>query len=74
VYKVVTLQPHCTSQLSYQLPSSTISLHLKPSCLHTSAKPKLRSHMKMLPDAHITDEEDFVAWGRQFVDAAISHV
>jgi hypothetical protein len=30
--------------------------------------------MKTLPDAHIAAEVDFVAWGRQFVDVAISHV
>jgi hypothetical protein len=38
------------------------------------AKTALLDHMKTLPDAHITAEEDFVAWGRQFVAAAVSHV
>jgi hypothetical protein len=28
--------------------------------------------MKLLPDAHIAEEEDFVVWGRQFVDIAVS--
>jgi hypothetical protein len=37
-------------------------------------KTALLDHMKTLPDAHITAEEDFVVWGRQFVDAAVSHV
>jgi hypothetical protein len=30
--------------------------------------------MKTLPDAHIAAEVDFIAWGRQFVDVAVSHV
>jgi hypothetical protein len=38
------------------------------------AKASLLDHMKMLPDAHIAAEVDFVTWGRQFVDAAIGHV
>jgi hypothetical protein len=29
--------------------------------------------MKSLPEAHIAEKLDFVAWGRQFVDAAVSH-
>jgi hypothetical protein len=29
--------------------------------------------MKTLPDAHITVEEDFVAWGRKFVEIVVSH-
>jgi hypothetical protein len=37
-------------------------------------KTVLLDHMKTLPDAHIVSEEDFVVWGRQFVDAAVSHV
>jgi hypothetical protein len=28
--------------------------------------------MKMLPNAHIAEEEDFVAWGRNFVEIAVS--
>jgi hypothetical protein len=28
--------------------------------------------MKMLPDAHIVVEEDFVAWGRKFVEIMVS--
>jgi hypothetical protein len=30
--------------------------------------------MKTLPEAHIVDEADFITWGRQFVDATVSHV
>jgi hypothetical protein len=37
------------------------------------SKTALLDHMKMLPDAHIAAEEDFVAWGQQFVDATVSH-
>jgi hypothetical protein len=29
--------------------------------------------MKTLPDAHIVEEEDFVAWGRKFVEIVVSH-
>jgi hypothetical protein len=38
------------------------------------AKAALLDHMKTLPDVHIAAEVDFVAWGRQFVNAAVSHV
>jgi hypothetical protein len=38
------------------------------------SKAALLDHMKMLPDAHIAEEADFVAWGRQFVDVVVSHV
>jgi hypothetical protein len=38
------------------------------------SKAALLDHMKMLPDAHIAAEVDFVAWGRQFVDATVSHI
>jgi hypothetical protein len=37
------------------------------------SKAMLLQLMKMLPNAHIAEEEDFVAWGRQFVDIAVSH-
>jgi hypothetical protein len=37
-------------------------------------KTALLNMMKMLPDAHIAAEVDFVAWGRQFVDVTVSHV
>jgi hypothetical protein len=37
-------------------------------------KTVLLNMMKMLPDAHITEEANFVVWGRRFVDAAVSHV
>jgi hypothetical protein len=28
----------------------------------------------LLPDAHIADEKDFEIWGRQFVNAMVSHI
>jgi hypothetical protein len=37
-------------------------------------KTALLDMMKTLPDAHIAAEVDFVAWGRQFVDVAVSHI
>jgi hypothetical protein len=37
-------------------------------------KMALLDMMKTLPDAHIAEEADFVVWGRQFVDATVSHV
>jgi hypothetical protein len=37
-------------------------------------KTALLNMMKTLPDAHIAAEVDFVAWGRQFMDVAVSHV
>jgi hypothetical protein len=50
-----------------------------PSLINMSAhllktKAALLDMMKMLPDAHIAAEVDFVAWGQQFVDLAVSHV
>jgi hypothetical protein len=30
--------------------------------------------MKLMPDAHIAEEEDFVAWGQQFIDVTVSRV
>jgi hypothetical protein len=30
--------------------------------------------LKLLPDAHIAEEKDFEVWGRQFVDAVVSHI
>jgi hypothetical protein len=37
-------------------------------------KTTLLDMMMTLPDVHIAAEVDFVAWGRQFVDVAVSHV
>jgi hypothetical protein len=37
-------------------------------------KMTLLDMMKTLPDAHIATEVDFVAWGQQFMDVAVSHV
>jgi hypothetical protein len=36
------------------------------------SKASLLDHMKSMPDAHIANEEDFVMWGRQFVEIAVS--
>jgi hypothetical protein len=36
------------------------------------SKAALLEHMKSMPDAHITEEEDFVVWGRQFIDIMVS--
>jgi hypothetical protein len=30
--------------------------------------------MKSMPDAHIAEEEDFITWGRQLVNVAVSHI
>jgi hypothetical protein len=38
------------------------------------SKATILDHMKLMPDAHITEEEDFVAWGQQFVDAMVSRI
>jgi hypothetical protein len=37
------------------------------------SKALILKHMKTLPDAHITEEEDFIAWGRKFIDIVVSH-
>jgi hypothetical protein len=72
VYKVVALRPHCSSQLNQQLPSSPS--HIIMTAFICKSKAALLDHMKTLPDAHIAEEADFVAWGRQFVDVVVSHV
>jgi hypothetical protein len=58
-----------TSIIDHLAPSQTImSAHL------CKSKTALLELMKTLPDAHIAEEADFVAWGRQFVDATVSQV
>jgi hypothetical protein len=37
-------------------------------------KAALLDLVKSLPEAHIAEESDFIAWGRQFVDVAVSQV
>jgi hypothetical protein len=37
-------------------------------------KAALLDLMKSLPEAHIAEESDFITWGRQFIDATVSHV
>jgi hypothetical protein len=36
------------------------------------SKASILNLMKMLPDARIAKEEDFIAWGHQFVDIVVS--
>jgi hypothetical protein len=58
-----------TSIINHLAPSQTImTAHLR------KTKTVLLDHMKTLPDAHIAAKEDFIAWGRQFADTAVSHV
>jgi hypothetical protein len=54
--------------------TNRISSHINMSAHLLKTKAALLDMMKTLPDAHIAAEVDFVAWGRQFVDVAISHV
>jgi hypothetical protein len=59
--------------------NSLINSHRIPSLITMTAfllksKASILDLMKSMPDAHITEEEDFVMWGRQFVDVAISHI
>jgi hypothetical protein len=35
-------------------------------------KVALLKHMKTIPDAPTADDEDYVVWGRQFVDIMVS--
>jgi hypothetical protein len=73
MYKVITLQPHCTSQLSNQLPSSNYHIPAMTSFLRKS-KVTIIELLKSLLDAHIAEEKDFEVWGRQFVNAVVSHI
>jgi hypothetical protein len=41
--------------------------------LHKS-KASILELMKLMPDAHIAEEEDFVVWGGQFVDVTVSRI
>jgi hypothetical protein len=61
-------QPHCSLQLSSQLPSLPIAFN------HTSvliimivflrkSKASLLEQMKSMPNVHIAEEEDFIVWG-----------
>jgi hypothetical protein len=50
----------------------TLFLNTMTAFLHKS-KTVLLEHMKSLPNAHIAKEEDFVTWGRQFIDITVSH-
>jgi hypothetical protein len=35
-------------------------------------KVALLEHMKTIPDAPAADDEDYVVWGRQFIDIVVS--
>jgi hypothetical protein len=65
---LITTQP-----ATFIIANRTKSLSTMIAFLRNS-KAALLDHMKMLPDAHIAEEADFVAWGRQFVDTVVSHV
>jgi hypothetical protein len=65
---LITTQP-ATSIITNRIsPRTDMSAHL------LKTKTMLLDLMKTLPDAHIAAEVDFVAWGRQFVDVAVSHI
>jgi hypothetical protein len=36
------------------------------------SKASILNLMKSMPDAHVAEEEDFVVWGQQFVNIAVS--
>jgi hypothetical protein len=74
MYKVVTLRLHCTSQLFHQLPSSpnrTKSLSTMTAFLQKS-KVVLLEHMKSIPNAPATEDEDYIVWGKRFVEIVVS--
>jgi hypothetical protein len=50
----------------------TSTLIIMTAFLHKS-KALLLEHIKSMPDAHVAEDEDFVVWGRQFVDITVSH-
>jgi hypothetical protein len=65
---LITTQP-ATSIITNRIsPRTNMSAHL------LKTKAALLDLVKSLPEAHIAEESDFVAWGRQFVDLAVSHV
>jgi hypothetical protein len=65
---LITTQP-ATSIITNRISSRTnMSAHL------LKTKAALLDLVKSLPEAHIAEESDFVVWGRQFIDVAVSHV
>jgi hypothetical protein len=38
------------------------------------SKASILDLMKSMPDVHIVEEEDFVAWGQQFIDVPVSRI
>jgi hypothetical protein len=63
-----------TTQPATFINTNRISSLINMSAHLLKTKVALLDMMKTLPDAHIAAEVDFVAWGRQFVDLAVSHV
>jgi hypothetical protein len=63
-----------TTQPATPINTNHISSPINMSAHLLKTKTALLDMMKTLPDAHIAAEVDFVAWGRQFVDVAVSHV
>jgi hypothetical protein len=54
---------HITTLLSTSITfNRTSSLSIMTTFLRKS-KAALLDHMKLMPDAHIADEEDFITWG-----------
>jgi hypothetical protein len=68
MYKVVALQPDCSSLLSHQplLNTSAMTSFLRKS------KATILDLLKSLPATHIAEEKDFEVWGCQFVNAMVS--
>jgi hypothetical protein len=66
VYKVFVLQPHCSSQLNHQLPSTLIAFHrsIIMSVFICKSKVALLKHMKSIPDVSAADDKDYVIWGK----------
>jgi hypothetical protein len=63
-----------TTQPATSIITNHISPHTNMSAQLLKTKAALLNLVKSLPEAHIAEESDFVAWGQQFVDVAVSHV
>jgi hypothetical protein len=67
------LQPHGTSHLSNQLPSSNNHTPAMTLFLRKS-KAAIMDLLKSLPAVHMAEEKDFEVWGHQFVAAVVSRI
>jgi hypothetical protein len=65
---LITTQPATPIFTNRISPRTNMSAHL------LKTKATLLDLVKLLPEAHIAEESDFIAWGRQFVDVAVSQV